>query len=104
MDRGAVLDTVSRFRRALEARGIRVERIVLFGSHATGGAREGSDIDVVVVSEDFAGSSYWERLEILSDAIYDVFEPIEALAMTSEEWEEGASPVVEYARMGQVIE
>ena len=104
MDRGAVLDAVSRFRKALEARGIHVERMVLFGSHATGNAREGSDIDLVVVSDDFAGKGYWERLNVLSDAIYEIFEPIEALAMTSDEWEEGASPLVEYARTGQVIE
>ncbi len=61
--------------------------MILFGSYATGKYKEGSDIDVVVISDNFEGKNYWERIDILSDAIYEVFEPIEAVAMTPEEWE-----------------
>ena len=49
------------------------------------------------------GKSYWERIEILSDAIYEVFEPIEAVALTNEEWERGERMVVDYAKKGEVI-
>lgn len=103
MDKGAVLEVVSRFRKTIESKGIRINRLVLFGSYATGTYREGSDIDIVVVSEDFVGKDYWERIEILSDAIYEVFEPIEAVAMTPEEWEKGESLVAEYAKAGEVL-
>jgi len=103
MDKGAVLEILFRFRKALESRGIRVAKLVLFGSYATGNYRDGSDIDVAVVSDDFAGKDYWERTEILSDAIYEVFEPIEAIAATCEEWESGHSSVVEYAKDGEVV-
>jgi predicted nucleotidyltransferase len=72
-------------------------------SYAQGKAKEGSDIDVLVISDDFLGTSYWERLEILSDAIYEVFEPIEAVALTNEEWERGDRVVVDYAKKGEVI-
>jgi predicted nucleotidyltransferase len=75
----------------------------LYGSYAQGKAKEGSDIDVLVISDDFLGTSYWERLEILSDAIYEVFEPIEAVALTNEEWERGDRVVVDYAKKGEVI-
>ena len=64
---------------------------------------EGSDIDVVVISEDFIGKNYWERIEILSDAIYEIFAPIEAIAMTQDEWDRGDSFVTEFARNGEVL-
>ena len=53
MDKETVLDIISQFRGALEARGTRVSRLILFGSYASGNPREGSDIDLVVISEDF---------------------------------------------------
>ena len=103
MDKAAVLEILSHFRKVLRGRGIRVAKIVLYGSYAEGTYREGSDIDVVVVSEDFVGKGYWERIDILSEAIYELFEPIEAVAMTPDEWEEGKLPVAEYAKGGEVI-
>jgi predicted nucleotidyltransferase len=99
----SVLNIVSRFRKALKTKGIKVERMVLFGSCARGAQKEGSDIDVVVISEDFADKGYWDRIEILSDAIFTVFEPIEAIAMTPQEWDKGESSIVEYARDGEVV-
>lgn len=103
MDKKAALEVLSRFRTAIELQGIRVEKIILFGSYATGTNREGSDIDVVVVSKDFIDKDYWERTEVLSSAIYQVFEPIEAVGVTPEEWERGESGIVEYARSGETV-
>ncbi|MBI4488649.1 MAG: nucleotidyltransferase domain-containing protein [Deltaproteobacteria bacterium] len=103
MDKKAALEILSRFRKAIEAQHVMVEKLILFGSYATGANREGSDIDVVVISKDFAGKDYWERTDILSQAIYEVFEPIEAVAMTPEEWEKGESAVVEYAKTGEIV-
>ena len=60
-------------------------------------------IDVVVISDDFADKNYWERIDILSDAIYEVFEPIEAIAMTVKEWENGDSLIIDYAEKGEVV-
>lgn len=103
MDKDAVLNILSLFRKAIESKGVRIGKLVLFGSYAAGTYREGSDIDVVVISEDFRDKDYWERIDILSDAIYEVFEPIEAVAMTPEEWEKGESLIAEYAKDGEVI-
>jgi len=53
-------------------------------------------------ADDFADKGYWERLDILSDVIYHVFEPIEAIAMTPDEWDRRDSMVVEFAQKGEV--
>jgi predicted nucleotidyltransferase len=47
------------------SRYIHVERAVLFGSYAYGAPHEDSDIDLAVVSPDFARLSRLERLEFL---------------------------------------
>lgn len=103
MDTSPVLDILSRFKKALESEGIRVNDMILFGSYATGTFREGSDIDVVVVSEDFEGKGYWERIDIISNAIYRVFEPIEAIALTPDEWTMKTDPIVRIVENGVSI-
>lgn len=103
MDKKSVLAIIARLRSQIEARGIRVSLLILFGSFAKGNFTESSDIDIVVVSDDFAGKGYWERIDILSDAIYDVFAPVEAVAMTMEEWKRGDSFISDYAKDGEVV-
>jgi hypothetical protein len=48
--------------------GIRVDRAILFGSHARGEAKDGSDIDVLIVSSDFEALNTRERMEQLGTA------------------------------------
>ena len=94
---------ISDFGRALEAENIKPQKIILFGSFSAETQRQDSDIDLVVISEDFTGKDYWERIDILSEAIYRVFEPIEAVAMTPAEWQSGDSLIADYARNGEVV-
>jgi len=103
VDKSTVLKIISDFGKALEAEKIRPQKMILFGSYSTGTQHEGSDIDLVVISEDFAGKDYWERIDVLAAAIVRVFEPIEAIAMTPQEWESGESRIVDYARNGEVV-
>ena len=104
MDKSSAIDIIRRYRKAIEARNVVVNKIVLFGSYAAGNQREGSDIDVAVISDDFSDKGYWDRIDILSDALCEVFEPIEAIALTTEEWEHGDKAIIEFARIGEVIE
>jgi predicted nucleotidyltransferase len=93
VDKSTVLRIISDYGKALEAEGVRPQKIILFGSYSTGTQHEGSDIDLVVISEDFASRA----------ALVKVFEPIEAIAMTPQEWESGDSLIVDYARNGEVV-
>jgi predicted nucleotidyltransferase len=104
MGQDAVIEIVGQFKKALESLNIQVEQLILFGSHAVGTAREDSDIDIVVISASFADKSYWERIDILSEAIYQVFAPIEASAFTPEEWKAGKSLIVDYAKNGVLVQ
>lgn len=103
MDKAAALGVINQFKTALESKSVSINKIILFGSYMTGKFKEGSDIDLVIISDDFKNKTYWERIDILSEAIYEVFKPIEAVALTSDEWERGESMVVDYARNGEVV-
>jgi predicted nucleotidyltransferase len=103
MDKRRVYEIISAFRKAIEAEGIRADKMILYGSYATGRFREDSDIDIVVISRDFDNKSYWERIDILSSAIYRVNEPIEASAFTPEEWQKQESLIYDYAKDGEVV-
>jgi len=103
MDKGSVIKIIDRFRQKIETRGVKAQKIILYGSYASGTSAAVSDIDVVVISDDFAGKSYWERIDILTDVIYEMSVPLEAVAMTSEEWERGDSFIADFARHGEVL-
>jgi len=103
MDKKTVLTIISEFREVLESKGIKPQKLILFGSFVSGDFHEGSDIDIVVISKDFENKSYWERIDILSAVIYEIFKPIEAVAMTPAEWQQGDSLIVNYARNGEVV-
>ena len=76
---------IRRFRAELEKMGIHCERVMLFGSQATGAAEEGSDIDLFVVSPDWARYGYRERFEMLGIAAARILEPVQARGVTPDE-------------------
>ena len=78
--------TVKRYREFLEKSGIRVKKIILYGSYASGKSKEWSDIDLVVISNDFEKMDLWERLVVLGRVTTKVMEPLEVLGYTEEEY------------------
>jgi predicted nucleotidyltransferase len=103
MDKAAVIKIVDQFYQKIKARGIRPLKLILYGSYANDTNWEGSDIDIVVISNDFIGKDYWERIDILTDVIYEIFAPIEAVAMTQAEWDQGDLFVTDFASDGEVL-
>jgi predicted nucleotidyltransferase len=69
----------------LKKRGIRPQKIILYGSYARGEANQDSDIDLVVISEDLAKWSGLERLEMLSRLTVSVDAPLEVIGYTPDE-------------------
>jgi len=103
MDKEAVLNIIEQFKLKLIEKGVSIDRIVLFGSYATETQKSDSDIDLIVISDTFRDMNYWQRIDILADAISDIFQPIEAVGMTSEEWDNKVLIAAEYARSGILV-
>ena len=103
MDKKVVLNKIVEFKSALARKGIKVKQIILYGSWAKNTQTQESDIDLVVISSDFRDKGYWERIDLLSEVIYEVFAPIEAIALTPEEWSKEDSLICQYAKTGEVI-
>ncbi len=76
---------VRRYRAQLKKMGIHPTRILLYGSQAAGTAREGSDIDLIVISGDWKKYNHRERLELLGIASARILEPVQAQGFTPTE-------------------
>ena len=80
-------EIVKEYKKALQELGINVKRVILYGSFARGRQREDSDIDLVVVSDDFERMDLRRRVELLGIAAARIMKPIEARGYTPKELE-----------------
>ena len=76
---------VKRYRTQLQKMGIRPTQVLLYGSQAAGTAREGSDIDLIVISGDWKKYNQRQRLELLGIAAARILEPVQAQGFTPNE-------------------
>jgi len=76
-----VVEILMKFQKALEKKGIRVTKIVLYGSHATGKFHQDSDIDVAIVSPDFGKDRFEEGVKLLQIA-YKIDPRIEPVSVS----------------------
>lgn len=77
---------IDKFISGLEKRGVRVNRLILYGSYARGRANSDSDIDIAVISSSFDRKNILQRQEILGEVIYPLAEPIEAVGYSYREF------------------
>ena len=80
-----VTEALDRFRAAL-AREVRVDRLVLFGSHAHGTADRWSDIDVAVISPDLSDPRY--AVPLMARLRVQIDPAISPMAFTPAEWQD----------------
>ena len=64
----------------------KVNNIIFFGSRAIGGAKQDSDIDLIIVSEDFEGMGFFERVSRMYD-YWTLDMPVDFLCYTTKEFE-----------------
>jgi predicted nucleotidyltransferase len=70
---------IHRYIKNLRDMGVPVERVFLFGSHASLEAGEESDVDLAVVSPLFERMSLWDRAGYLGKAAWDIPYQMDAL-------------------------
>ena len=70
----------------LAKNGVRVNRMLLYGSYAAGHPRPYSDIDVVVISSDLAKYAPLKRLEFLAKCTIPLNAPLEVIGYTPKEF------------------
>lgn len=102
-----VKDAINFFEQQLKNKGLNISKIILFGSQADRTATEESDIDLVVVSEDFSGKDIFERAKLLSKVdvmtIKKFMIPLDVIMMSPEDFESETSIIAAYARQGTVV-
>ena len=77
---------ILRFVNVLTLKGIRVEKVILYGSYASGKIHAGSDLDVAIVSPDF-GKDRFEEGKMLLQLAWRVDPRISPIPISSESYE-----------------
>ena len=102
-----VTEAIRFFEKCLKEKGLKVSKIILFGSQVKGKTTEGNDVDILIISEDFQGKDIFERAKLTKDAeiltLKKFMMPLDIVTLTSEEFESNKSIVAEYARKGKVM-
>lgn len=107
MVKSKVTEAIRFFEKCLKEKGLKVSKIILFGSQVKGKTTEGSDVDILIISEDFRNKDIFERARLTKDAeimtLKKFMMPLDIVTLTSEEFESTKSLVVEYAKKGKVM-
>jgi len=81
-----IRNIILQFVNALTAKGIHVEKAILYGSHTPRNIRPGSDLDIAIVSPDFGKDRYEERKMLLQLA-WRIDPRIETIPISSKFYE-----------------
>jgi predicted nucleotidyltransferase len=102
-----VLEAIKFFEICLKEKGVEVSKIILFGSQNKGKPKEGSDIDLLIISKDFHNKDIFERAQLTKDAeimtIRKFLIPFDIITLTPQEFENETSLISGYARKGEVL-
>lgn len=102
-----VIRAIKFLEQKLRDTGLNALKIVLFGSQAKGRNTEESDIDLVIVSDDFRNKDIFARVKLIKDAeiatIKKFMVPLDIVMLTPEEFDSKTSPIADYAHKGEVV-
>jgi len=98
-----VFERIARYKEKV-ARELNPKRIILFGSFARGDFNEGSDVDLIVISD--WRQDFLDRIKVLLD-MNEFGLPLEAIGYTEDEFEqmtrEGNRFIAEVIATGKII-
>ena len=98
-----VVRIARQFKELLEAQRTPVQRVIIFGSYARGGARPDSDIDICIISPKFGKDSVRE-MQFLSRQSRKIDTRIEPIPVSPKEYRETATPLIwEIKKYGREI-
>lgn len=107
MAKSKVREAVRFFQKCLNETGLHVSKLILFGSQAKGAAQIKSDIDLLIVADDFRAKNIFQRAQLTKDAeiktIKKFLIPLDIITLTPEEFESETSLVAGYAKSGKVL-
>ena len=107
MVKNRVIEAIKSLQQCLKETGLDVSKIILFGSQSREEATEESDIDILIVSEDFRDKDVFERAKLTKDAEIITTKkfmiPFDIITLTPDEFENETSPVAEYAKKGKMM-
>lgn len=84
---------------------IKVDEIILFGSRADGTSSSESDVDLIIVSDDFEKKNFFERVSMMYDS-WEIDLPVDFLCYTNKEFnklKKGITIVSEALKKGIVL-
>jgi predicted nucleotidyltransferase len=102
-----VIEAVNYFAENIRKKGVRISRIIVFGSSSTGWRSPDSDIDIAVISDDFAGKDLFDRTLLTKDAELNTIRkfkvPLDVITLSSEEFSEEDSILSKNIKKGVTI-
>ncbi len=100
-----ILKTINSYVKCLDDEGVEVEFVVLFGSQASGTAHQWSDIDIIVVSQQFDNLQDRFYVDLLWRVAARVDSAIEPLPCGAQQWrDDDDSAIIEIARRsGEIL-
>ena len=102
-----VLEAIKFFSIIVKENGIHIHKLVLFGSSSTGTATRESDLDIAIISKDFAGRDIFERALMTKDAEIQTVRKfkvaLDVLTLTPEEYRDPMSLIAGTLRKGIIV-
>jgi len=87
---------------------VNINKIILFGSQVLGKTNKDSDVDLLLVSKDFANKTYSQRIKKLlglnRQLVRLTNKPFDILYYSDEEWDSSSSVMIKNAKLnGKII-
>jgi len=93
---------IKKFINLLENNKISIQRAYIFGSYANGHADKWSDIDIALISDDFTGNRFQDRLNLI-DYVFEASTDISPLPFLPEDFEDSMFARDEILKKGILI-